>query len=179
MQSLACRLSRWFDGPDSAAVRACSSVSAGPARPPNLLHPGDVPRRFALLADGRAPGGAGAWPGPCRCKLLTCSALYPSGDAASLAAGVRKRCCMCRLAPLGWAALHWRCPGNPGARAWQPETQAQQPRRISVRGFLLRSAFRFNGGACGEGRKPLPVPVSGLPTPHVLPPMLGSLGGRF
>lgn len=89
----------------------------------------------------------------------------------------RNPACCAVVAPAAPAAVHCGCPGNPGARAWQPETQAQQPRRISDRGFLLRSAFRFYGGACGEGRKPLPVPVSGLPTPHVLPPSLGSWGG--
>ena len=45
--------------------------------------------------------------------------------------------------------------------------------------FLLRSVFRFYGGTCGEGRKPLPVPFPGLSTPHVLPPSFDSGSGRF
>lgn len=83
--------------------------------------------------------------------MACCRFLYPTRDAAGLAAGLLERRNICRLASCGLAALHWRCPGNTGARAWQPEEKAQQPRRTSVRGFLLRGTFRFNGGACGEG----------------------------
>ena len=48
--------------------------------------------------------------------MAYCSFLYPASDAAGRAAGMQERRNICRLASCVFAALHWRCPGNPGAR---------------------------------------------------------------
>ena len=70
-------------------------------------------------------------------------------------------------------------PAKQGRGFDSPKQRRNSRAGSSDSGFLLRSAFRFYGGTCGEGRKSLPVPLPGLSTPHVLPPSFDSVGCRF
>ena len=111
--------------------------------------------------------------GTVRPQLSTLRAMRPADrclHAGATAAGLRAA-----------RGLHYTAaaPANLGRGLGSPTKRRSSRAGFPFAAFLLRSASRFNGGTCGEGRKPLPVPLAGLPTPHVLPPMLGSLGGRF
>lgn len=48
-----------------------------------------------------------------------------------------------------------------------------------IAAFSCAVRFAFNGGACGEGRESLPVPIPGLSTPHVPSPSFDSEVGGF
>ena len=84
--------------------------------------------------------------------------------------------------PLRWVGLlpyTLPVPAKQGHGFSRPYLRRKSRAGYPTAAFLLRSVFRFYGGTCGEGRKPLPEPQAGLSTPHVLPPSFDSVGGRF
>lgn len=113
---------------------------------------------------------AGSWPaGPIAPQGMLPASLQVYRSAAVFA-GLRLS---------AWLPYTGDAPATPGRGFDSPMSRRNSRAGFPLAAFLLRSAFRFYGGTCGEGRKPLPVPTPGLSTPHVLPPSFDSWGGGF
>ena len=139
---------------ETTGVRRGASVSAAPAAtPPAAMTPARNGDARELGSEAGVRGQQKADENDCARAAAADQPLH-HGDPSALALRFRVS-----LPYTGGA------PATPGRGPGSPETEAQQPRRIPVRGFLLRSASRFYGGTCGEGRKPLPVPLSGPASP--------------
>ena len=114
---------------------------------------------------------AGRWPAAASPTLQGTRPASPQAcKSAAMFAGLR-------LA--AWLPYTGAAPATPGRGFDSPYLRRNSRAGYPTAAFLLRSAFRFYGGTCGEGRKPLPEPQAGLSTPHVLPPSFDSAGGRF
>lgn len=70
-------------------------------------------------------------------------------------------------------------PAKQGHGFDSPTTRRNSRAGYPNAAFCCAVRFAFYGRACGEGRESLPVPCSGLSTPHVLSPSFDSEGGRF
>ena len=83
------------------------------------------------------------------------------------------------LRPGAWPPYTSAAPAQQGHGFDSPKQRRNSRAGYPIAAFCCAVRFAFNGRACGEGRKSLPVPLPGLSTPHVLSPSFDSEGGRF